>query len=160
MRFLRRDIGRQAALLPNVIESVLVAGQQMLRVHADDAGDAGRELPGLFRAKSVILRFVGDERVIFPDWGAILAPISRQRPARERLPWIPLALSVMQQGAGGKLVPQPLDQLAGENALGGRDGGKVPLRTVRIVDGDESGLAAHGEADVVFGEVAVNGVAQ
>ena len=45
---------------------------------------------------SVILGFVGEQAWIFPDRHAVLAPITAECPARQRLARIPLALSEMQ----------------------------------------------------------------
>ncbi len=54
----------------------------------------------------------------------------------------------MQQRAGGEAVAQAVRRVAGELALVRPEGGGVPFGAVRIVDGDEGGFAAHGEADV------------
>ena len=55
---------------------------------------------------------------------------------------------------------QALDELAGETALVGADGGGVPLVAVHVVDRDERGFAAHGEADVAVFEILVDEIAE
>src|SRR5438067_1500099 len=46
--------------------------------------------------------------LLFPQRDAVLAPEARQRPARQRLARIPLALAEMQQSAGRELGAQPV----------------------------------------------------
>ena len=111
-------------------------------------------------AVAVILRFIGDERIVLPDRHAVLAPVGRERPARERFARIPFALAVVQQRAGRELFPQPLDEFAGKNALLVGHGGEIPFRAVRIVNRNKRRFAAHGEADIVFVQIGVNRVAE
>ena len=75
------------------------------------------EAPGFLAREAVVFGFIGDERSVFPDGLAVLAPIGRQRPARQRLARIPLALAVMQQRAGGEPAREAPEQFAGQQAL-------------------------------------------
>jgi hypothetical protein len=62
-----------------------------------------------------------------PDRLAVLAPVEREGPARQRLAGIPFALAVMQQAARREALAQAADQRVGQRALGRADRGGVPL---------------------------------
>ncbi len=132
----------------------------MSRVGTDQCGDPRHKFLCLLRSVAVVLRFVGNERVVLPDRHAVLAPVSSQRPARKRFAGIPFALAVVQQRAGRELFPQPFDEFARENPLLVRNRGEIPFRAIGIVNGNERRLAAHREAHVVFSQVHVNGMAE
>jgi hypothetical protein len=55
---------------------------------------------------------------------------------------------VVDETVGREAVAEAADQGVGEAALGGADGAGIPLVGFKIIDGDESGFAAHGQADV------------
>src|SRR5262249_586180 len=109
---------------------------------------------------AVVVRFVGDERVVLPKGYAILAPISGQSPARELFSGIPFALAIMQECSGRKSAAKTFEEIAGEDALPLRQSRKVPFGTVGVVDGNEGWLSAHGEADVALVEVGIDGAAE
>jgi hypothetical protein len=100
------------------------------------------------------------QRVVLPQWLAVGAPIAAQRPARQWLTRVPLALAEMQHGTRRKMALQPFEQVTGEFALLVGERGVVPLRTVHVVDRDEGRLAAHGQAHVVRLEFGVDLVAE
>ncbi len=102
----------------------------------------------------------GDELFVGPDGAPVGAPIEREGPARQGFARIPLALAVVEHAVGREAFAQAADQAVGEAALGGADGAGIPLVGLEVVDGDEGGLAAHGEAHVVFGENGVDLVAE
>ena len=95
-----------------------------------------------------------------PDHLAVLAPVATQRPARQRLAGVPLALAEMQQAAGSEPVFQPANQRARQSALFRAHRGEVPFCAVHVVDGNERRLPAHGEAHVVPVEFRVDPVAE
>jgi hypothetical protein len=103
-----------------------------------------------------VLAFACDQLRILPDRLAVLAPVEREGPARQAFAGIPLALAVMQEAAGREALAQLADQFVGLVALGRADGAGVPLLGLEIVDGDEGRLAAHGQADVLGREDAVD----
>src|SRR5439155_1090229 len=114
-----------------------VAGGDAFPVGAEDARDAFEQRLRLLRPAAVVLRLVGDERVVLPDGHAVLAPKRRERPAREWFARIPFALAIVEQRAGGKPGSQPLDEFAGEKAFLRRECDEVPLRAVGVIDGNE-----------------------
>jgi len=65
----------------------------------------------------------------------------------------------MQQRSGREAVRQLAEQHTRQPALLGAQGQCVPFRPVHVVDGDERGLAAHGEAHVVPADVALDRLA-
>ncbi|MCY1360268.1 hypothetical protein D9M69_468860 [compost metagenome] len=62
----------------------------------------------------------------------------------------------MHQALGGVMAAQAVEQVGGEEALVRPQGGGVPLRVVGVVDGDEGGFAAHGQAHVATSQVGVD----
>ena len=111
-------------------------------------------------AVAVVDGLVGDEAVVLPDRHAVAPPPAPQRPARQRLAGIPLALAEMQQRAGREPLLQTPDQRAGQLALGGTERGEVPLGAVHVVDRHERRLASHRQPHVVRRELPVDVVAE
>ena len=105
---------------------------------------------------TVLDTFISEQGVVVPEGLAILAPIAGEGPARQGFAGIPLALAVMQQAAGSKLVFQSPNQFARELALLRSDGGEVPFLAVHTVDRNKRGLAAHREAHVMGLEFGVD----
>src|SRR5581483_11802223 len=62
-----------------------------------------------------------------PDRLAVLPPVERERPARQRLAGVPFALPVVEEAAGREARLQAADEAIGLVALGRPDGGRVPL---------------------------------
>ncbi len=114
------------------------------------------QLLGLGRAGLGVSTLLGDELFVLPDRGAVAAPVKREGPAGEALAGVPLALAVVEEPAGREAVAEAADELVGEAALGGADGSGVPLGRLEVVDGDECGLAAHGQPHVAGGERGVD----
>ena len=91
---------------------------------------------------------------------AIGTPADRQRPARQLLARVPLALAEVQEATGAVAVAQLVGQALGQATLGGAQRVGVPFGAVAVVDADEGGLTAHGQAHVVLHQLAVHLVAQ
>ena len=87
---------------------------------------------------------------------AVLAPVEREGPARQRLARIPFALAVMQEAARREALAQPADQVVGADALGRAERVGVPFGRLVIVDRHEGRLAAHGEAHVLGDEIGID----
>ena len=66
----------------------------------------------------------------------------------------------MQQAAGREFVAEALDQFAGQLRFFGPSGGRVPLFAFHVVDGNEGGLAAHGQADIACFQIRIDVVAE
>ena len=132
----------------------------MLRLHSEHAGNARGERERLLSAEAVVLRFIGNERLIFPDGHSILAPVGGQRPPGQLLAGVPFSLAVVQQGARGELAPQPLDEFARKRAFLRRNRRKIPLRAIRIIDRDKRRLAAHCQSHIMLLQVGIDGSAQ
>ena len=73
---------------------------------------------------------------------------------------IPLALAEVRQALRRVLLLEPVVHLDGQAPLVGPHRRGVPLGAIRIVHGNERGLAAHGQAHVAREQLRVDGVAQ
>ena len=95
-----------------------------------------------------------------PDRLAVAAPEAVERPARQLFARIPLALAEVRQSLRRVLLLEAVVELDGEAALVGPHRRGVPLRAVRIVDRNERGLAAHGQAHVARQQLRVDVMAR
>ena len=73
----------------------------------------------IFVGVAMRLALVGEERGISPARLAVGAPGDGERPARQLLAGVPLALAEVQEAALAVFVAQLADQLGREAALGG-----------------------------------------
>ncbi|MNP21137.1 hypothetical protein D3C76_1137440 [compost metagenome] len=149
-------IGRQAALAPQVIELVLVGGEDIARRQLQTLGNAGQEAPGQVAVGAKVFLFVGNQRRVAPQRHTVTPPEAVERPARQLLTRVPLALTEMHQGAGRVMLVQTLEQLASEAPLVRAQRCRVPLGAVRVVDGNEGRLAAHGQAHIRRFQIAIH----
>ena len=115
---------------------------------------------GVGAAVAVRLALVGEQRGVVPAGLAVAAPVDRQRPARQLLARVPLALAEVQEAACAVACAQPVHERGGQAALGRTQGVGIPLRGVAVVDGDEGGLAAHRQPHVTLLQLGVDGVAE
>jgi hypothetical protein len=108
-RIERIDVDRQPALAPQVIPHVLVAGYDEFVGQAEARGQCVDE------ALRVVGRACGSRSSANSDGschtGGVGAPVDRQRPARQLLAGIPLALAEMQEAAGAYSARRRLHQL-------------------------------------------------
>ena len=100
--------------------------------------------------------FIRKQRRVLPYRLAIFAPENAQRPARQLLAGIPLALAKMQKAALPVFSAQLLQQLSRVTAFGGAEGINIPLCCVAAVGRDKSRLTPHGQAHVALDEFTVN----
>ena len=156
----RVDVDRQAMFTPEVIVDILVGWKDMLRVEPQAPGKRLQEAPGECRVGTVVASFVGVKRGIVPYRLAVAPPEAVQRPARQLLAGIPLALTEVLQTSGRVALAQTMVDLRRADALGWAEGVGVPLGTVMVVDRDKGRLAAHRQADVAGREVGVDLMAQ
>ena len=152
------DVDRQLALAHQVMERVLVGVEHIARVDFQALGQGAHEVPGLVIGGRVDP--VGARRRQTPGGLAVAPPIQGVDPARQRLAGVPLALAVGQQALRGKVIAHAQRQLVGPRLLGRADRRGVPFRALHVVDGDEGGLATHGQAHVAGLEPGVHRLAQ
>ena len=150
------DVDRQPPFAPQVVPRVLVGGKDEFRIEAERARERVQEAFRLRIRDAVVLALVRLERRVPPDRRAVLAPVARERPARQLLAGVPLALPVMQQALGREMIAQAGEELGTEQALGGTHRIGVPFGALVVVGGHEGRLPAHGEAHVVPDEVRVH----
>ena len=62
----------------------------------------------LIRTVAVVGALVRDEREVPPGRLAIPPPVAAERPPRQLLAWIPLALTEMDEAIRAEMPPQPL----------------------------------------------------
>ena len=97
-----------------------------------------------------------DERRIFPDRLAVLAPVKRQRPARQRFPGIPFSLTVMQHSARRETLAEFADQLICKLPFGWTNGVNVPLTRLKVSCRNERRFAAHRQTHILRNKVGVH----
>ena len=153
------QVRRQRLLLGQEVVGVLVGRQRQLGVEAQPLGQAQHEALGMGQRGPGRLALGGRQRRVAPQGHAVAAPVERERPARQGLAGIPLALAVLQHAARREAGLQPADQVVGQAALGRPHRRRVPLGLVAVVDRDEGGLAADGQPDVARLQPRVDGVA-
>ena len=158
-------VDRNAAFLPEVIQGVLVGRDGVTLADAEAPRQLGGEARRLRRAHchhrwAVALLGSGDELDVAPHGDAVLAPEAAERPARQGLTRIPLALAIVQDPPGGEAPAQALDEVLRQPALVRAQGGHVPFGPLHVIDGHEGRLAPQGEPHVIARQIRIDGVAQ
>ena len=126
------------------------------RSSAELGRDRVDERFGFWIARAGFLAFGGDPLRGRPDRLSVAPPVERKGPAREGFARIPFALPIMQEAARREALAQAPDEPVGEPPLHRADRLGVPFVRLEVVDRDEGGLAAHGEAHVVGDEEPVD----
>ncbi len=108
---------------------------------------------GIRRARS---SRVGNEGPIAPQRFAVAAPIHAQRPPRQRLAGIPLALPRVEEAALGESLGKAAQQHLGQLPLFRRQCRVIPFRAIHVVDRNERGFAALRQPHVVVREIQVD----
>ena len=142
------EIDGQAVRFPEVIEHILIAGLNVLGGDAQAPSQLAPEAECIVDAATVVLVVLGQQLGPSPKRLPVGSPKERQRPARQFLPRIPLALPDLKYAAGGETVTQPAQQHPGTLALVWPERGGIPLCRFHVVDRDEGGLATQGQAHV------------
>jgi len=156
----RVHVHRQAALAPQVVPGVLVAGGDVARGDAQPARQRLREAARVVAGVVGLVAFVGQQRGVVPAGLAIGAPEHRERPARQLFARVPLALAHVHEAARAVLRAQPVEQFGGVAALGRAERVGVPFGGVAVAGGHVGGLATLGQAHVVPHQVGVDLLAQ
>src|SRR4051794_9968479 len=105
----------------------------MSRVDAELAGQVREERRRVLGTVAIVAAVVGDELRVAPDRFAILAPVARQRPARQRLAGVPLPLPEMEQRPRSETIAEPAKEDVGTLALRRPEGVGVPLGLIAIL---------------------------
>ena len=156
----RIDVGRQLALAPEVVPGILEGREDVLVREPEARGDA-RQQPLRMRLVGLIVPvLVGEQLRMRPHRLAVLAPEEIQRPARQLLAGIPLALAEVQQAALAVLQAQLVHQVGAEQPFRRAHGSGVPLGAVAVVDRHEGRLAALRQPHVVAQQVGVDLMAE
>ncbi len=95
-----------------------------------------------------------------PQGVAILAPITGVLPAGQRFTGIPLALTVVLDATGGKMILHGQEQAVGQGPFLRTVGGGVPFRRFHVVHRDKGGLPPHGQPYVIGHQFFVHLIAQ
>ena len=151
---------RQAPLLQQQLGRVLVRVDDVVRRHREARRERLQEAPPFGHRVRAGVAGRGEALRIAPHRHAVGAPQAGERPARQRLARIPLALPVVQHAPGGEALAEATDQRAGEPALVLAERGDGPLGAVHVVHADEGRLAALGQAHVAGLQPRVDDVAQ
>ena len=156
----RIDVARQAALAPQVVEGVLEGREDVPSVDPEALGEVAQEAPGERLAGAIVHGLVGEQRRIFPHRLAVAPPEAVERPARQRLARIPLALPEVREALRRIPLAQAPEEVGGAPALARPQRLGVPFGAVRVVERDEGRLAAHGQAHVAEREIGVDALAE
>jgi hypothetical protein len=92
----RIEILGQLPLLADEMPGVLVSRRDRESIDFETIRDALQELTRGVRGDAVVLVFLGDQGTVGPNRSSVTPPIERERPPRQLLSGIPLALTVMQ----------------------------------------------------------------
>ena len=93
----RVEILRQLPLLADEVPGILVRRRDREPIDLETIRDALQELARGVRRDAVVLVFLGDQRAVGPNRSSVAPPIERERPTRQLLTGIPLALTVVQK---------------------------------------------------------------
>ena len=143
------DVGRQVGLGLHRRQRILPRRQRQHRIDAQPRRQPLDQAVGVGHRRRRAPFSLQIRRPVAPHRRPVAAPEQAQRPARQGLARIPLALAVMQHAAGAEAVAQPAQQLLAEDRLGRPRGVDVPFGRLEIVDGDEGRLPAQGQAHVL-----------
>src|SRR4051812_37752058 len=105
-RLERVDVDGKATFAPQVIEGVLVTGDEVLVRHAESSGEPAKESLRVGSAEPVVPALVGIQRPIPPRRLAVLAPVAGERPSWQLLARIPLALAEVDDACWGVMAAQ------------------------------------------------------
>ena len=142
------DIDRQLLLAVNEMHRILIGLEGHLRIDAQPGRDTqhefaslgdGRDRVGcgarhLVRQARMIVDLGGEDRQIAHDRLAVAPPEPVERPARQLLAGIPLALTVVEQALVALIRTQALQQFGGQPALVGTKRFGIPLGAVAVID--------------------------
>src|SRR5579863_2217301 len=150
----RHDVARRFLRLAVRV----VSGQHVFGPHFKTTGESFHEPERIGWSKTVVLSFACDEAEILPHWDPVCAPETTQRPARQRLTWIPFPLPAVEQGSGRDSLPKTLDEIHPTASLQGPEGLKIPLWALGFIDAHVGGLAAHGQAYILRPQLQIHAV--
>ena len=106
------------------------------------------ELFGSGIADFAMRLFMAEQFRILPDGFATFQPVHRQRPTRQLLAGVPLALPKVIQASLAVILGQLVQHLDAVFAFGGAQRVDIPLGSTSISVGHKSGFATHGQAHV------------
>ena len=144
------DVFRQGTLFPQVVIDIFETGLDGAALHAQVAPQHFQETQGVFRAERIVVLFARQPARVLPHRQAVGPPETAQRPAWQHFARIPFTLPVVQRAADGETLLQAFEQVARQFALFLAQCRGIPLGAVHVVDGNEGGLAAHGQAHVAL----------
>ena len=156
----RVHVHRQAAFAPEVVPGVFKPGGDVLRGQAELARQRLREAARVVGGVVFFVALVGQQRGVVPDGFAVGAPEHGERPARQLLARVPLALAHVHEAARAVFHAQAVQQLGGVAALGRAERVGVPFGGIAVAGGHKGGLTTHGQAHVVLLQVDIDLLAQ
>ena len=129
-------------------------------IDAESLGEPEPEAMRVLGTEAVVACLVRDQGLVMPEGTTVGAPMAAERPARQRLAGVPLALAEVEETTRRKRRPQTAQEDARALALADAERLRVPLGAVHVVDRHEGGLAAEREAHVERRELRVDGAAE
>src|SRR6185312_11236556 len=107
----RRDIERELLFDEREIAGIFIGGNAAVGRQTELRAQRAHQLLGVHDGGFRRLGLAVDEVRIAPQWLLVAAPIKRERPPRQLLAGVPLALAEVQQAAGGEALLQAADQI-------------------------------------------------
>ena len=101
----RRVAGGEASLTPHLVDRIFVRGDDVRWIEAESVGDALGEQSGIVDGRRTRFRRIGEQVLMSPQRFAVVSPHDAELPAGERFARVPLALTMLDQSAGGESVP-------------------------------------------------------
>ena len=160
LRLQRIDVDRQPPLGPEVVPDVFIRRDDVVAIHGQRFRQRVDESARFRAAMPVVLGLVGDERFVAPERHAVAPPPAAERPARQRLARIPLALPEVQQRARREALLQAPDEAPSQMPLRLAERREVPLGAVHVVNRHERRLPAHRQTHVMRPELGVDEAAE
>jgi hypothetical protein len=133
-------------------------GEAVRGVDGERGGEGGEEFLGVGEGVRAGLGVGAEAGDVAPNGLFVGAALDEERPARERFAGVMFAGGFEDDGAGEGVVDEFAGETAGVVEFRGAEGGGLPFGAAGC-DGDEGGLAAHGEEHAAAREGGFDGIA-
>jgi hypothetical protein len=160
LRIRRADVHRQPPFAPKVVADIFMPRLHVLHADAQALRERGAEALRVGAGVAQRLALVGEQGRIVPARLTVGAPADRQRPARQLLARVPLALAEVQEAALPVVLAQLQRECLCKAALRRAERRGVPFGRFAVVDRNERRLTAHRQAHVALLQFAIDCMAE
>ena len=156
----RVHVDGQPPFAPQVIPGVLVTWLHEFIRQAQVGCQFGGEPVRVFAGVVAGFALVGKQRRFLPHRHTVRTPVNGQRPARQLLARIPLALAKVQKTALPVFGAQFKHQLGGKSAFGRPECIGVPFWCIAVAHGHKGRFTTHCQAHIALSQFFVHRLAQ